>query len=454
MYRGRRYVVSCRQLGAIRETKEESYQLANSWWESKKVEIDSQHSNASRIQELRRRSEWAERHNREDLIQDCRDLITRLENDPESDPSSLDPFDAVLPGPALKAYFRSLFGHSANNRQTIETINKLSRMEEEAVWRGRLESLPEHSAPGPQDRSVAHQVDRWLDDLKLQANAGQFGHGEARGQVSYIKHFVAFMGDQASIDSIDEEKLAEYHRHLMQRMAGGECSPEYSKKLFRSARTFIEYLVSLKRIQEPRNLTDKRLKFTVPKRKIEIFEGQEITRLLDESRDMIRLMILLSLNTGMTQIDISDLSHSEVDWKRGRLTRKRSKTGDHVNVPLVEYALWPETFSLLTRLRSSDPDRVLLTKSGKPWVNRKESNIDSVRIEFNKLNPTLSFKHLRKTAATMLGSHGEYRAYAQFFLGHAPTSVADSHYIKPSQERFDAAVHWLRGQFLGGDSYY
>jgi hypothetical protein len=34
------------------------------------------------------------------------------------------------------------------------------------------------------------------------------------------------------------------------------------------------------------------------------------------------------------------------------------------------------------------------------------------------------------------------------FLGHAPDTVADSHYVKPNQERFDGAVNWLRDQFL------
>jgi integrase len=451
MYRGRRYVVSCRQLGATHETKEDSYQLANAWWMAKKVEIDAQHPNAGRIREQHRRIEWAERHNREDLIRDLRDLIEQLENDKDgSDPSPLDPSPfVVIPGESLKEYVRSVFGYPANNRQTVESLVKLSRMEEESVWRGRLESLPEHSSPTtPQDRSVAHQVDRWLDDLRLRANAGQYGHGEARGQVSYIKHFVAFMGDQTAIDSIDEERWADYHRHLLSRIGAGECSPEYGKKLLRSARVFIEYLVGLKRIEEPGNLNDKRMKITVPKREIEVFEVQEITRLIQESRDTVRLLILLALNTGMTQVDISDLSHDEVDWERGKLTRKRSKTANHANTPVVEYSLWPETFALLIRLRSSDAERVLLTKSGRAWVNRRESNIDSVRIEFEKLKPSLSFKYLRKTAATMLGSHAEFLAYAQYFLGHAPDTVADSHYVRPDQERFDCAVSWLRDQFL------
>jgi hypothetical protein len=46
------------------------------------------------------------------------------------------------------------------------------------------------------------------------------------------------------------------------------------------------------------------------------------------------------------------------------------------------------------------------------------------------LNARLPFKHLRKTAATIMGSHPLFRAYAQYFLGHTPETVADVHYIR------------------------
>jgi hypothetical protein len=73
---------------------------------------------------------------------------------------------------------------------------------------------------------------------------------------------------------------------------------------------------------------------------------------------------------------------------------------------------------------------------------RKTRNTDSVRTEFVKLNARLPFKHLRKTSATALGSQPEFRAYAQYFLGHAPETVADTHYVRPSQEQFDFAIAW------------
>ena len=72
------------------------------------------------------------------------------------------------------------------------------------------------------------------------------------------------------------------------------------------------------------------------------------------------------MNCGMQQSDISDLRHEEVDWRAGRLGRKRSKTKKHGDVPVVVYKLWPETFTLLKQQRTNDPERVLLNESGRP----------------------------------------------------------------------------------------
>jgi integrase len=450
-YRGRRYLVSCRQLGT-RETKEASYQAANSWWLSKKIEIDGQHPNAHLIREQERRLEWSELHGRRDLVRELRDRIAQLEKDTgSSEPATartpLFSFLSTEEREKGDEQYRQLFGSMKVTFASV-AADVVEKAMEGRVWQERLSTLPERPSVAHQDRSVAHQVELWLDDLKIRVSANQYGPGELRGQTCYIRHFVAFLGEPTPIDAIDEEKWAGYHRHLLHRIGIGECSPEYGKKLHRSARSWIKYLSTLKRIPAPGNLFDEKMKFNIPKQKIEVFSSQEISRLLSESRDMIRVMILLALNCGMTQVDVANLHPDEVDWERGRLTRKRSKTANHANTPVVEYPLWTETFTLLTRLRSSDPARVLVTKSGKPWVNRRETSVDSVRIEFEKLNPALSFKHLRKSAATMLGSHGEYRAYAQYFLGHAPDTVADTHYVRPNQERFDCAVNWLRDQFL------
>ena len=61
----------------------------------------------------------------------------------------------------------------------------------------------------------------------------------------------------------------------------------------------------------------------------------------------------------------------------------------------------------------------------------------------------LGMKHLRKTSASMLGRHAQYKFYANHFLADSPRSVADRHYVVPSDEEFSSALSWLRGELLG-----
>ena len=420
-YRKTRYVVSCRQLDAP-ETKDGSYQAANAWWLAKKAEVDGKlppHPLAHLLESRARRLEWARSHGQEELARAVQEEMARIEADT----------DGVV------------FGR----KRPLDVPAMVVETMQDAVWSDRLSRHKEE--PADPDRSVRHQVALWLEELKGRVAAGQFGAGEYQGQTYYSKHFVAHFGEETRIDAIDEELWAGFHRHLIGEINQAAGPAVYAKKLHRSARTFIEHLASLKRIAAPENLHDRRMRFSIPTTEVEVFTPAEAKALMGKAREPVRLLILLALNCGMTQSDISDLHPDEVDWEAGRLRRKRSKTAHHKNAPEVEYLLWPETFELLKRLRSSDPDHVLVTKSGRPWVDRKARNTDSVRTEFDKLEARLPFKHLRKTSATTLGGHPEFRAYAQYFLGHAPETVADTHYVRPSRERFDLAILWLREAF-------
>jgi hypothetical protein len=420
-YRNTRYFVSCRQLDAP-DTKEGSYQAANAWWLAKKAEIDGKlppHPLADLIEMRNRRLAWAKAQGLEDLAEVAREEIARIEADTAGE----------------------VFGRKG----PLDVTGMVVETMQDAIWSDRLSRHKDE--PVDPDRSIKHQAALWLGELKGRVDAGQFGAGEYQGQTYYSRHFVAHISEETRIDAIDEELWAGFHRFLIGEMNQGRWSAVYAKKLHRSARTFIEHLASLKRIAAPENLHEKRTRFNVPTKEVEVFSLEEARSLLSAARDQVRLLILLALDYGMTQVDISDLRHEEVDWEAGRLRRKRSKTSHHKKAPEVEYPLWPETFELLKSLRSSDPDHVLVTKTGKPWVDRKTRNTDSVRTEFDKLDARLPFKHLRKTSATILGSHPVFRAYGQYFLGHAPETVADTHYIRPSQEQFDLGVLWLREQF-------
>jgi hypothetical protein len=150
------------------------------------------------------------------------------------------------------------------------------------------------------------------------------------------------------------------------------------------------------------------------------------------------------------------LRDDEVDWHAGYITRRRSKTATRENAPTVCYRLWPVTFALLKKHRSRK-ERVLLTRQGQPFVRThlnaagKQVKADGIASNYVHLKKRLKLnrplKELRRLGATLLGKHKDYGRYSSFFLGHSPRTVADRHYVAPSQERFDEAVLWLGEQF-------
>ena len=173
------------------------------------------------------------------------------------------------------------------------------------------------------------------------------------------------------------------------------------------------------------------------------------------------LYILLCLNCGMRQSDIAALRQSEVDWEAGRIRRKRGKTKEHENVPVVDYLLWEETARLLRKYRSKHPELALTNENNNPLkcetiIDGKVKRLDNIRSAYLRLQMKLKIPakerkplaSLRATASTKLGDHSEFSRFAQFFLGHSPGTVADKHYVKPSGEQFDRAITWL-GEALG-----
>ena len=95
-----------------------------------------------------------------------------------------------------------------------------------------------------------------------------------------------------------------------------------------------------------------------------------------------------------------------------------------------------------TDRRSSDPDRVLATKSGRPWVDRRAQNAESMRTEFDKLEARLPFRHLKKTAATTLRDP-RIPGLCPVFPRPRPGD-GGGHALRPAQP---GAVLWLREAF-------
>jgi hypothetical protein len=162
------------------------------------------------------------------------------------------------------------------------------------------------------------------------------------------------------------------------------------------------------------------------------------------------------LNTGMTQIDISDLTIEE--YQDGTITRKRSKTRHRASVPTVSYPLWAETRRLLEQYRQTSGEHLLLTEEGKAWIETSldEKAVyhkrDAIRATYRHLQAPLPLKHFRKTSSSLLDGHPVYGRFAIHFLAQSDGTIAQRHYFNRDESSgfatlFKEAVNWLGEQY-------
>jgi integrase len=327
--------------------------------------------------------------------------------------------------------------------------------EERRIWNDRIKRT-KNSRPN-EGKTVGENIDSFLARKKAKANLGQLSQGYLGVLHAHLHRFKKWIGAGFLIEEISSKTLADYHSFLLSEATEQKISLEYAKDNMKSVKYFVRSCWELELCDLPRNINSRELAIESVKQKIVTFSDEEIQTLLIGASERTRLYILLALNCGFTQADIASLKQSEVNWKKGVITRKRSKTEKHENVPVVSYPLWPETSKLLKKHRSKDPELVLLNERGKPLL--QESNdggnyhkTDNIKKAFERLCKKVkikakTFKHFRKTGSTKLGEHKIHKGYIGLYLGHSPKSIADIHYAEHSKELFNEAVQWLGEQF-------
>jgi integrase len=267
--------------------------------------------------------------------------------------------------------------------------------------------------------------------------------------------FRDFLKPDTSVRMISADAWENWYRELLR----SDKAASTKRRYFALSRSFVCWLVDKGLMDEPRNLHRKRYRFKGSAKAIETCSIETVRAIIASAPERLRCLFYLMLNCGFTQIDCSDLLLTEIDWQERTITRKRSKTSGGSSVPTVAYPLWSETFRLLQKFRNRDASKpqALLTKKGKIWVRNwiksdgRRHNCDVINSCYQWVSvdgkPTL--KVFRATSSTLLGSHPEFHRFAQYFLGHAPSTRADKHYVKPSQSEFNRAVAWLGEQYIG-----
>lgn len=303
--------------------------------------------------------------------------------------------------------------------------------------------------------TIGGNIESYLSSRKLDVDSGVIkasGYDGMKWRIEQFKHFAG----QAAVKELEHSLLETFAEHLKRKIATNNTTTNNAAQTLNAARAFTRWCWRRNIIETmPRCIES--VKITVDTTDIETWTLDEVKQALELAVDRTKLWLLLMLNCGLYQADISALKQSEVDWTKGTITRKRTKTKRIKKVPTVTYTLWDETFNLLKQHRSNDEHLVFLTNNNTPLKVRyiktdgKPYHVDNVAKRFEHLRKQLPHKkqlmELRKTSATKIEEHLHYGRYTEYFLGKAPSSDTEKKYGKPSQELFVDVCKWLGEQF-------
>ena len=199
---------------------------------------------------------------------------------------------------------------------------------------------------------------------------------------------------------------------------------------------------------------------------LRMFEAKELKAILDAADVPLKAMILLGINAGLGNYDITCLPAKAVDLKAAWLNYPRQKTSIGRRCPL-----WPETVAAIREAVAKRPkpkkrehaDLLFITKYGQPWGVRsvrkdakgkvRKNADDPVCKEFAKLIKTLKlhrfglgFYALRHTFET-IGGDSRDQVAVDAIMGHARDDMASLYRERIDDARLQAVVNhvhdWL-----------
>jgi integrase len=315
-----------------------------------------------------------------------------------------------------------------------------------------LEATPAKSEPKATE--PPDHIRAYIESKRLEAAAEKISLHRVGMIAHHLRHFEEFRQGQP----ITSLLLHNYYNLLLGLTAKSKLSASTAKQRLSVVKSFASWASDLDLIPTPKGL--RRLKIESKPPNPEVFTVEEVKTILEGSNEREKLLWLLMLNCGFRQLDIATLKPTEVDWKEGRIRRKRKKTEKFANVPVVEWLLWRETFRLLKEQGNTKGDRVLLNRNGKPLKvyipgpDDKTQVVDDIKLAWRRLKtrlgdkaPTKPLRAFRSTSSSLLYEKPEYTIYASHFCGHSPKGITNRHYNVISQAQFDNAVRSLGLQY-------
>ena len=415
--------VTCEELGLPRSlwTKELSYQAANAWWLKREAELNKPDPVAE-----------AYNHTLGGIpIAKMKEIIEQAAIYKAMIAAGPDAFEGEVSG------------------ETVDEIIGIGPLEDSR----RIELLgvlgdKVGAASVPVSYRLKHHVEKILDSERARVSSGDVKpetYGEFDVYLHRLMVICEILPETLDVRTINEDTVEDFNNWLRRK----HWVKTTRRKVGRFFVRLVRYLWSKKLIELPRNLDA--VKFKVRPKAVERFELADVKACLASLTPRQKLYALLGLNCGMLGVDMASLEWSELDQKEWRITRQRTKTEDTSDdVPTVCYRLWPLTAELLkanlskheTFVLTSMRNTVLWNSYLDPVTGKRKKN-DLITQQWARAKSEIALSSFRSIGATIIGDHVQYGRYHHHYLGHSPTSIADKHYVPPSQELFDEIMLYV-----------
>jgi integrase len=422
-------------------TKEKSMTAANDWWDANGPSEDSPPAHLTKaIEDRANMLQWLAMERPDDpLAETLRSEISDIQKTGKA--------------PAVPATFQRV-------PKEYEML-PLPHPEGPQDWQKRIETVKTHNAwsgvTDDPDKTLGSAIAKYLEReraaLRQRSGSSPASWDNIRRNV---KKFVVHLGgDSVPANIITATKWDEWVIALSGKT---KWSKAHIRDVLVASRKFVEFLWQTNRIDElPRTLREAKIDVADPET-IKTLTNDEILCLIAEATGQTKLHLLLMLNIGATQKDISDLTKAQVDLKTGTISRKRSKTRGKRTVPKVTYPLWKTTLAELRKHWSDHETLALTNRRGLPWC-KVALNADTSKLE-KRDGIVSNFRHLRKrcgikttlkvfrsTSGDRIGQSREFRELRTLFLGHSNKLMADRRYGNAPNELLADAVAWLGEQY-------
>jgi len=304
--------------------------------------------------------------------------------------------------------------------------------------------------------TVVDLVNAFVASKRRSHDEGELAISTLRDYIETAEIFCRFFG-ATKLAGISATRLERLRTHY-----GEGVGPYTQNRHLTHTRMMIKFAYDHGLIESPiraagsmRRVSAKGLRLAKHEKGSRLFEGEELKRAVDKAGTTLKAIILLGVNCGLGNSDISSMPFEALDLENGWLTYPRGKTGT-----IRRVRLWPETVEAIRDAIASRPEPrsktdskiVFITKYGGRWVTETEKSVkDSVSKEFTKLlkaeglkRPGLTFYALRHTFQTIAENGCRDPIAVKAIMGHVDGTISEHYREKVSDERLAAATDAVR----------